>query len=71
MDAVSRMALDHGCVRRVAAIMLRDTVAEFNAAPVSLSSVETFRERVLKCADMLQIPVAETQLGDAMLRSIR
>ncbi len=58
-----RAAFDrHG--QTVAAI-LRDAVTEFNAAPISISSVDHFRDRVLRIADMVAHPLPDVALENA------
>jgi hypothetical protein len=42
-----------------AADSLRNAVADFNDAPISVSAVDTFRERVLRVADHLAAPLPD------------
>lgn len=49
--------------RVVAATDLRDAVADFNAAPITVSAVDSLREAVLRVADRLAPPAAPMALG--------
>lgn len=57
-------------LHRVIAFELRQTVEDFNAAGVSTSSLDGFRERVLMVADTLDPRPDATAAGDGLLASV-
>lgn len=55
-------------LRIVAATHLREAVSEFNEAPISISAVDAFRERVLRIADYLApVPADREAMAEALI----
>lgn len=54
-------------MNQVHADALRDAVRDFNASPISVSAVDTLRERVLRIADNLGRPLVT---GDVFSRRV-
>lgn len=70
MSAAEQLQASAERLLLVAAASLRDAVEVFNASPVSLSSVDAFREHVLHVADHLAAPLPDVKPAAPLSRAL-